>query len=69
MESELQVVLTRKPNPDATGPTSFVHSAAPYVTIAQLVQALGVDVAKAPSGLQGQITAWLKHEGWGMPSE
>lgn len=64
VESELLVVLTRKPNANATGPTSFVHSEAPYVTIAQLVQALGVDVAKAPPGLQGQITAWLKHEGW-----
>lgn len=64
VESELLVVLTRKPNPNATGPTSFVHSDAPHVTIAQLVQALGVDVAKAPAGLQGQITAWLKHEGW-----
>lgn len=64
VESELQVVLTRKPHPTATGPLSFVHGEAPHVTIAQLVQALGVDVAKAPPGLQGQISAWLKHEGW-----
>ena len=64
IESELLAVLTRKPNPHATGPSSFVHAEAPHVTIGQLVQALGVDVAKAPPGLQGQISAWLKHEGW-----
>ena len=64
IESELLAVLTRKPNPNATGPSSFVHAEAPHVTIGQLVQALGVDVAKAPPGLQGQISAWLKHEGW-----
>ena len=29
-----------------------------------LVQALAMDAAKAPPGLQGQITAWLKHEDW-----
>ncbi|WP_313074913.1 VapE domain-containing protein [Melaminivora sp.] len=64
VESELLAVLTRKPNPNASGPLSFVHCEAPFVTIAQLVQALGVDAAKAPPGLQGQVTAWLKHEGW-----
>lgn len=64
VESELLAVLTRKPNPNATGPLSFVHCEATFVTIAQLVQALGVDAAKAPPGLQGQMTAWLKHEGW-----
>ncbi len=64
VESELLTVLTRKPNPNATGPSSFVHAEAPYVTLSQLVQALGVDVAKAPAGLQGQISAWLKHQGW-----
>lgn len=64
VESELLAVLTRKPVPNASGPMSFVHGEAVFVTIAQLVQALGVDAAKAPPGLQGQITAWLKHEGW-----
>ena len=29
-----------------------------------MVPALGLDAAKARPGLQGQITAWLKHEGW-----
>ena len=64
VESELLAVLTRKPNSNAAGPASFVHAEAPFVTLAQLVQALGVDVAKAPAGLQGQISAWLKHQGW-----
>lgn len=64
VESELLMVLTRGPNPNTTGPGSFVHAQAAFVTIAQLVQALGVDAAKAPPGLQGQITGWLKHEGW-----
>ena len=64
VESELLAVLTRKPNSNAAGPASFVHGEAPFVTLAQLVQALGVDVAKAPNGLQQQISAWLKHQGW-----
>lgn len=64
VESELLAVLTRKPNLNATGPASFVHAEAVHVTLAQLVQALGVDVAKAPPGLQLQISAWLKHQGW-----
>lgn len=64
VESELLLLLTRKPNPNAAGPAAVVHNEAPYVTLPQLVQALGVDVAKAPPGLQGQISAWLKHEGW-----
>ena len=64
VESELLAVLTRQANPNATGPLAFVHREATFVTMAQLVQALGVDAAKAPPGLQGQITAWLKHEGW-----
>ena len=64
VESELLAVLTRKPVAAATGPLGFVHCEATFVTIAQLVQALGMDAAKAPPGLQGQITAWLKHEGW-----
>lgn len=64
VESELLAVLTRKPNPNASGPSSFVHAEVPYVTLAQLVQALGVDVAKAPNGLQQQVSAWLKHQGW-----
>lgn len=64
VESELLAVLTRKPVAAATGPLGFVHCEATFVTIAQLVQALAMDAAKAPPGLQGQITAWLKHEGW-----
>lgn len=64
VESELLAVLTSKPVAAATGPLGFVHCEATFVTIAQLVQALGMDAAKAPPGLQGQITAWLKHEGW-----
>lgn len=64
VESELLHVLTRKPNVNATGPTAIVHCEAPFVTMSQLVMALNVDAAKAPPGLQGQITGWLKHEGW-----
>lgn len=64
VESELLVLLTRPPNLNTTGPGSFVHGQAPHVTLSQLVQALGVDVAKAPPGLQGQISGWMKHQGW-----
>lgn len=64
VDSELLAVLTRAPNPNASGPMAVVHKEATFLTISQLVQALGVDAAKAPPGLQGQVTGWLKREGW-----
>lgn len=62
VDGELLYVLTRVPVQN--GIQSVVNQLADFVTLPQLVQALGADPAKAPPGLQGQITSWLKHEGW-----
>ncbi len=62
VESELLHVLTRPYQ--TAGMASVVSSQTEFVTISQLVQALAIDAAKAPPGLQTQITGWLKHEGW-----
>ncbi|MBL5979060.1 virulence protein E [Comamonas sp. NyZ500] len=62
VDGELLYVLTRVPMQN--GIQSVVNELADFVTLPQLVQALGADPAKAPPGLQGQITSWLKHEGW-----
>ncbi|GGH62230.1 hypothetical protein GCM10010975_26700 [Comamonas phosphati] len=62
VDGELLHVLTR--DPVAHGVGAAVNNLADFVTLPQLVLALGADPAKAPPGLQGQITGWLKHEGW-----
>ena len=62
VESDLLHVLTR--NPQQAGIGAMVNGLTEFVTMAQLCQALGVDAAKAPPGLQGQVSGWLKHEGW-----
>ncbi len=60
--SELLHVLTRAPA--ATGIGATVNELTSFVTIAQLVFALGVDAAKSTPGLEAQIRSWLDHEGW-----
>jgi len=60
--SELLHVLTR--TPVATGIGSLVNELTSFVTIAQLVFALGVDAAKSTPALEAQIRSWLDHEGW-----
>ena len=60
--SELLHVLTRPPM--ATGIASVVNDLSSFVTIAQLILALGVDAAKSSPALEAQIRGWLDHEGW-----
>lgn len=60
--SELLHVLTR--TPVATGIGSVVNELTSFVTIAQLVLALGVDAAKSTPALEAQMRSWLDHEGW-----
>ena len=62
VDGELLHVLTRQSHQSGIG--ALVNGVVDSVTLPLLVQSLGVDTAKAPPGLQGQITAWLKHEGW-----
>ena len=62
VESDLLRLLTRP----VGGPAdkSNVHEHATFVTLAQLVMALGADVAKSTPGLEKQIRDWLKQYGW-----
>lgn len=62
VEEELLRVLTRAPV--AAGIGAEVNDLTQHVTVAQLIQALGVDVGKANAGLQSQVRAWLDQEGW-----
>lgn len=62
VEEELLRVLTR--SPAASGIGSEVNELTTHVSVAQLIQALGVDVGKANAGLQSQIRGWLEQEGW-----
>ena len=60
--SELLHVLTRPPG--VTGIAAEVNELADFVTLGKLTLALGVDAAKSNAGLEGQIRAWMEHEGW-----
>ncbi len=60
--SELLQVLTRAPV--ASGIGAVVNELTAFVTISQLVLALGVDAAKSTPALEAQIRGWLDHEGW-----
>jgi putative DNA primase/helicase len=60
--SELLNVLTRDPVSHGIG--AIVNNLADFVTMAQLVAALGVDAAKSSPALEGQIRSWMEHEGW-----
>ena len=60
--SEMLNVLTRAGKTE--GPSSMVNCLTEYVTIAQMVVALGVDAAKSSPGLEAQIRGWFEHEGW-----
>lgn len=60
--SELLAVLTR--DPAAHGIGAVVNNLADFVTMGQLVTALGVDAAKSSPALEAQIRSWMEHEGW-----
>ena len=60
--SEMTNILTRPPLPSGIG--AVVNELCPFVTIAQLTLALGVDAAKSNAALENQIRGWLDHEGW-----
>ena len=60
--SELWNILTRPATP--MGPAALVNCLTEFVTMSQLTIALGVDAAKSGPALEGQIRAWLEHEGW-----
>lgn len=61
VESRLMLLLTRE---DVGAGGSPIHAGASFVTIDQLVVALGSDVAKSSAALENQIRGWLKQQGW-----
>lgn len=62
VHSELLHVLTRAAVSHGIG--AEVNGLTDFVTISQLTRALGIDAAKSSAALEGQIRAWLEHEGW-----
>lgn len=62
VESKLLQLLTRRTV--NVNDMSGVHADATFVTIAQLVIALGADPAKTTPGLESQVRGWLKQYGW-----
>lgn len=60
--SELQAVLTR--DPQAAGIAARVNNLTEFVTMGELVLALGVDAAKSNAALEGQIRDWMANQGW-----
>jgi putative DNA primase/helicase len=60
--SELLNVLTRSPT--ASGSGAVVNELASFVTLSQLVVALGLDAGKSNAGIEGQVRGWMTHQGW-----
>jgi len=59
--SELQHLFTRPPG---TGMAESINELTEYVTLAEVVRALGVDAGKSSSVLESQVRGWFKQEGW-----
>ena len=63
IDSELRRLLTREGAPAGAADTTLtVHTK--FVTLAQVVKALGVDVGKATAGQQSEVRGWFASEGW-----
>ena len=62
VQAELMRLLTREGAPGELG--ALVNSSTTFVTMSDLVRALGADVAKSNAGLEAQIRSWMDHEGW-----
>ncbi len=60
--SELLRLLTRSPK-DATNPFE-VNELTDFVTLSQLVTALGLDAGKSNAGLESQIRSWMNQQRW-----
>lgn len=66
VQSELLRLLTRQGTKDegAAGASSQLTENTSFVTISQLVRALGTDVGKSTTMLESQIRSWLEAQGW-----
>lgn len=63
VEAKLMQLLTR-PNTVDSAANSPLHVDTKFVTMDQLVVALGADVAKSSAALENQVRGWLKQQGW-----
>lgn len=60
--SELLHLLTR--NPTDSGMAAIVNQLAEFVTLSQLITALGLDAGKSNAGLESQVRGWMTQQGW-----
>ncbi len=66
VQSKLYQLLTREGAPSTTEGTKTLelNVFTAFVTLDQMIQALGSDVAKSTTLLEGQIRGWLEAHGW-----
>lgn len=65
VQGELMRLLTREGvAPAERGDSAMVNDLTEFVTINQLVRALGTDVGKSTTLLESQIRGWLEAQGW-----
>ncbi len=65
VQSRLYDMLTREGAPGGEGKVSAtINQLTKFLTMDQLVAALGTDPGKSSSMLEGQIRAWLEAHGW-----
>jgi len=62
VHSELLRLLTRDPTGSESG--LIVNNLADFLTVAQIIKALDVDVAKSTPALDNNIRSWLEFQGW-----
>ncbi len=60
--SELLHLLTRATV--ATGIGSIVNQLTEFVTLSQLITALGLDAGKSNAGIESQVRGWMNQQGW-----
>lgn len=60
--SELLHLLTRPPA--ATGIGALVNELTEFVTLSQLITALGLDAGKSNAGIEAQVRGWVTQQGW-----
>ena len=60
--SELLHLLTRSPT--ATGIGSIVNELTEFVTLSQLITALGLDAGKSNAGIESQVRGWMTQQCW-----
>jgi len=65
VQGELLRLLTRAgaANGEA-GDSTLINELTKFVTLPQLVKALGTDIGKSTTVLEGQIRSWLEAQGW-----